>query len=293
VIPRGASPGQISGHTRVFGLIGHPVRHSLSPEMHTTLFGQLGLDAVYLAFDVHPDHADRVTTAIRTLDLVGVNLTVPFKERVVPYLDHRTQAVEEAGAANVVTNVDGWLTGYNTDGEGLVRSLAEQEDWRPEGKRCLVLGAGGAGRAVSASLAAGGAARVCVLNRTVSRAEAAVEHLSRFSPAVEYASGDLGAERIVAEAPESDLVVNCLGGGAVQALDDLDVARLPARAIWVDVNYWMADPPKAADCIARGIRFVDGMGMLIHQGALSFELFTGHPIEPGELRAILGTGRLG
>ncbi len=289
----GATTGLISGHTRVFGLIGHPVRHSLSPQMHTTLFGRMGLDAVYLAFDVHPDRSPLVGDAIRTLDLVGVNLTVPFKERVIGQLDHRTQAVEEAGAANVVTNVDGWLTGYNTDGEGLVQSLLDEHGWAPGGRRCLVLGAGGAGRAVAASLAAAGAERVCVLNRTESRARAAVEHLAHFSPRVAFDTAPLTAQAMAWEAPGADLVVNCLGSGAEGAVQAFDVSRLGADAVWVDINYWMQDPPCKAACAAHGIAFVDGMGMLVHQGALSFELFTGHPIDPAELRGILSARHLG
>ncbi len=290
---RGASPGRISGHTRVYGLIGHPVRHSLSPEMHTALFARIGLDAVYLAFDVHPDRAALVPDTIRTLDLVGVNLTVPFKERVIDQLDHRTQAVEEAGAANVITCIDGWLTGYNTDGEGLVRSLSDEHGWSAAGRRCLVLGAGGAGRAVAASLAAAGAERVCVLNRTEGRALAAVEHLAAFSPTVAFDTAPLTPQAMAWEAPGTDLVVNCLGGGAVEAVQAFDLGPLPADALWVDINYWMAEPPQQAACAARGLRFVDGMGMLIYQGALSFELFTGHPIDPAELRAILGARHLG
>ena len=144
----------ISGRTRIYGLVGHPVRHSLSPAMHNALFGKLSLDAVYLAFDVDPRRAEGVTDAIRTLDLVGVNLTVPFKERVLPPLDHVTIAAEEAGAVNVVINVDGWLTGYNTDGEGLLGALAEEHGFNAKAQRCVVLGAGGAGRAVASALAA-------------------------------------------------------------------------------------------------------------------------------------------
>ena len=285
--------GQISGHTRVFGLIGHPVRHSLSPRMHTALFSRLGLDAVYLAFDVHPDRADRVADAIRTLDLCGVNLTVPFKERVTPSLDHATQAVREAGSSNVVTNVDGELTGYNTDGEGLVRAVEEEHGWKPLGRRCLVLGAGGAGRAVAASRAAAGAERVCLLNRTVGRAESAAEHLAGFGHPAELVGRALHPDVVGEEAPTADLVVNCLGAGAEGLVETFDVLSLPDRAVWVDTNYWMRVPPALEACRRRGLRTSTGLGMLIHQGALTFELFTGHPIEARELRTILGDGRLG
>ncbi|MCP4809636.1 MAG: shikimate dehydrogenase [Proteobacteria bacterium] len=269
--------GGISGRTRIFGLVGHPVRHSLSPAMHTALFQRLGLDAVYVAFDVDPRRADQVADAIRTLDLVGVNLTVPFKERVLPHLDHVTLAAREAGAVNVVIQVDGHLSGYNTDGAGLLAALVEEHDWTPAGMRCAVLGAGGAGRAVAASLAANGAAQVTLHNRTVARAEAAIEQIG--APVLGAAGlADLG---------EVDLVVNCLGGGAEAAVEALAIDQLPDTAVWVDANYWMKNPPRLDACAARGLRTSTGLGMLVHQGALSFELFTGHPVDAAELREIV------
>lgn len=266
----------ISGRTRIFGLVGHPVRHSLSPEMHTTLFQRLGLDAVYVAFDVDPRRADRVADAIRTLDLVGVNLTVPFKEAVLPHLDHLTIAAREAGAVNVVINVDGHLTGYNTDGAGLLASVVEEHGFEPAGTRCAVLGAGGAGRAVAATLAQH--AEVTLFNRTLSRAERAARELG------------LSAAPLTSEAFSEpyDLVVNCLGGGAEALVEALPIAHLPETGIWVDANYWQPDPPRLRACAERGLRTSTGLGMLIHQGALSFELFTGHPVEASELREILG-----
>ena len=268
----------ISGRTRIFGLVGHPVRHSLSPEMHTALFQRLGLDAVYVAFDVDPARADRVADAIRTLDLVGVNLTVPFKERVLPHLDHLTIAAREAGAVNVVIHVDGHLTGYNTDGAGLVASLAEEHGFDPADTRCAVLGAGGAGRAVAASLAQ--SAEVTLFNRTLARAEAAAADLGLTAAPFE----DFGDQPF-------DLVVNCLGGGAEELVEALPIERLPDSAIWVDANYWNPRPPRLAACQARGLRTSTGLGMLVHQGALSFELFTGHPVEASELRSILQKAR--
>lgn len=268
----------ISGQTRIFGLVGHPVRHSLSPEMHTALFARFGLDAVYVAFDVDPRRAGEVADAVRTLDVVGVNLTVPFKERVLGDLDHLTVAAREAGAVNVVINVDGFLTGYNTDGAGLVASVAEEHGFAPKGARCAVLGAGGAGRAVAASLVAGGA-EVHLFNRTLSRAESAAEELG------------LHARALTPDAFEASpysLVVNCLSGGAEALVEALPIAHLDADAVWVDANYWNPSPPRLDACKARGLRTSTGLGMLIHQGALSFELFTGHPVEASELRDIVG-----
>ncbi len=281
---------RITGRTRLFGLIGHPIRRSLSPEMHTALFAELGLDAVYLAFDVDPAQARRVPEAIRVLGLVGVNLTVPFKEAVLDELDDLTQAAEEAGAVNVVTNVDGFLTGYNTDGEGFVRALEARHGWLPRGRRCMVLGAGGTGRAVAASLAAGGAAEVVLCNRTRSRAERAAAWLSDRMPSVRFRTAGIGPADLARAAEGMELVANCLGGPGTHHAWDVPLDALAPDAVWVDVNYWMDDPPQLAACRERGLRTADGLGMLVHQGALSFELFTGHPIDPARLEARLVGG---
>ncbi len=285
------SKQSISGHTRVFGLVGHPVRHSLSPRMHTALFEKFGMDAVYVAFDVDPNQAGRVADAIRVMDLVGVNLTVPFKEQILPDLDTITLAAEEAGAVNVVTQVDGVLVGYNTDGEGLISSLDEEHDFDPKGTHCVILGAGGAARAIAASLAVSGADSVVLLNRTKARSQGACAHLSKAIPTCEFSFAPLNAAAFEIAAKNADLVVNSLGGGAAEVVETFSVSSLPERVIWVDINYWMENPPCLDACAKRGLRTSDGLGMLVHQGALSFELFTGQPIDPYELKRIITQAR--
>ncbi len=276
----------ISARTRVFGLVGHPVRHSLSPAMYNELFQRYGLDAVYVAFDVDPARAEAVADAVRTLGLVGVNLTVPFKERVLPALDHMTVAAEEAGAVNVVIHVGGTLTGYNTDGEGLVRFL-EARGLSLRDRRAVVLGGGGTGRAVSSALLDRGARGVTILNRTLSRAIAAVRALEgRFGHA-ELDAGPLTAAAFTDVARDVDVVVNCTAGGAAPTIATLDPAVVARDGVWVDVNYWMAEPPLRGRCADLGLRFETGLGMLVHQGALAFELFTGHPVEAPVLEDII------
>ncbi len=276
----------ISGHTLVYGLVGHPVRHSLSPQMHTTLFTELGLDAVYVAFDVDPKDAAKVADAVRTLDVRGVNLTIPFKEGVLDHLDRVTVAGDEAGAVNCIVNLEGFLTGYNTDGEGLIMALEEEHGFSPRGKRIVVLGAGGAGRAIAASMGAARAREVTLLNRTVSRAEEAAARIQRRQLHTAYRGGPLDPDGFDAVVDRADLVVNCLGGGAEATVRAFPFERLKETAIWNDINYWMPNPPGVAECAALGIRVSDGLGMLLHQGALSFELFTGHPVEVSRLRTL-------
>ena len=277
----------ISAHTRLFGLVGHPVRHSLSPPMYNELFRRLGIDAVYVAFDVHPERADSVADAVRTLDLVGVNLTVPFKERVVPFLDHLTVAAEEAGAVNTVISVEGFLTGYNTDGEGLVRSLGHGVGaWLPR-TRAVVLGAGGTGRAVASALLDRGVPEIVLLNRSLDRAEAAGHRLRERFPRAQVWTGRLEPGVFARLAGGASLVVNCTAGPGWQEVAALDPAVLAPESTWIDANYWMREPPLAEACEAVGHRFVTGHQMLMHQGALAFELFTGHPVEVDEIRGIL------
>ena len=277
----------ITGHTRVYGLVGHPVRHSLSPAIYNRLFARFDIDAVYLAFDVDPDQAERVAELIRVMGMVGVNLTVPFKERILAHLDGVTAAAEEAGAVNVVTHIDGTLVGYNTDGEGFVRSLAEEGGPDPQGLHAIILGAGGAARAVASGLLDRGAERITLLNRTLGRAEEAARALQEGFPDASLNTGPLNVAGFDEVTPDVQLVVNCTSGPAVEAVASLDPARLNAGASWVDINYWMDEPPGRAACESAGVRFHDGLGMLAHQGALAFELFTGYPVTGAEIRAAL------
>ena len=281
----------ISGHTRVFGLVGHPVRHSLSPAMYNTLFARFEIDAVYLAFDVHPDEADRVADMVRIMDLAGVNLTVPFKERVLSNLDQATAASWEAGAVNVLTQIDGSLMGYNTDGEGFVRSLEEEGGPPPAGLHAVILGAGGAARAVASGLLDRGAESIVFLNRTEQRASAAADTLSAAYPHATIEIDNLIPDAFQKWARDASLVVNCTSGPAANTVQQMDPTVLDASASWVDINYWMPDPPCEKAVHESGRRFHNGLGMLAHQGALAFELFTGYPATGAELRSFLMESR--
>ncbi len=278
----------ITGKTRVFALVGHPIRHSLSPAMHNELFRRKGIDAVYVALDVKPNLAESVAGSIRTLALAGCNLTVPFKERVIPALDSLSEAAHCAGAVNVVLNRDGRLEGHNTDGEGYLRALREELGIDPAGRDCAILGAGGTGRAVAAALAGAGVAHACFFNRSPERAEAAVAALAPRFPGVRFEAAPLDADAF--RARPWGVVVNCLSGQGMDALRALDVSHLPRGAAWTDANYWMADPPQLVACAGRGVRIQRGIGMLMHQGALSFELFTGVPVDTDTIRGVLDIG---
>lgn len=280
----------ITGQTRVFGLIGHPVRHSLSPAMHNELFRRRKIDALYAVFDVVPGQAGGVASAIRTLGLAGVNLTVPFKETVLPDLDGYSQAAAVAGAVNVVVLQNGELIGHNTDGVGYLRALKEELGAEPQGRTVAILGAGGTARAVASALAADGVVSVTFFNRTIARAERACEALSRAHPGCRFQAAPLAAGAFRLYSPSFEIVVNCTSGGAAETVAGFDVRGLHPGTMWTDVNYWMPDPPQLVACAGRGVRIQRGMGMLVHQGAESFRLFTGVPVDGDTVRGVLDLG---
>ncbi len=138
---------KITGKTRITGLYGYPVEHTLSPSMHNAAFEHLGIDYCYLPFSVPPDSLKSAVEAIRALNLAGVNVTIPHKESVIPYLDNVSEEASFIGAVNTIVNQDGKLTGYNTDGRGFMRSLSEN-NILTDNKKVLIVGAGGASRAI-------------------------------------------------------------------------------------------------------------------------------------------------
>jgi len=277
----------ISGHTRIFGLIGHPVRHSLSPAMYNALFKRFEIDAVYLAFDVNPDHSSKVANIIRVMGLEGANLTVPFKERLIDQMDEISTHANATGAINVIIHRNDRLVGYNTDGEGFVQSLSDDNGPDLDGITAIIMGAGGAARAVASGLLSHGAKRIHLLNRTPSRAEATAAALSSAFPGAFISVDALNPNAFSAIAEEARLVVNCTSGAADKMIAQFDPKQLAPEASWVDINYWMETPPCQEACAAAGVRFHDGLGMLAYQGALAFELFTGQPVAGSEVRAIL------
>jgi shikimate dehydrogenase len=264
----------ITGHTRVYAVIGRPVAHSGSPALHNLWFVRHGIDAVYVALDVPPERGGgTLAAALRTLGLAGANLTIPHKTAIVPHLDDLDDAARAIGAANTVVRDGDRLRGFNTDAAGFTTSFEAESGRSLSGARALVLGAGGAGRAVAFGVARAGAARVWLANRTLDVAERAAAPLGDAVRAVPLAD----ASRLL---PDVDVVVNALSGPGADAARHLDVDRLPPDATWADLNYWMPDPPARDACRKTGRLFLDGGGMLRAQAALAFEHFTGVWPEP-------------
>ncbi len=268
----------ISGTTRVCGLLGFPVQHSFSSVMHNAAFSLLGLDYVYVSFCVAPEELCAAVMAVRSLGLVGVNVTIPHKEKAITFLDEVTPGAQLTGAVNTIVNRGGKLCGYNTDGVGFLRALQEEVNFSPAGRTALILGAGGAARAASVELALAGAQEILLANRTPERAEGLTRLLTEHTPA--GARIVLWSEQAMAEAVRrSDLIVQTTPVGMSPDEDscvDFPFEQLRPGQVVCDLVY---NPPltkflRHAGRIA-GVRTVGGAGMLLNQGALAFELWTG------------------
>jgi shikimate dehydrogenase len=265
----------LSGHTRVVGVIGDPVAHSLSPALHNAAFEALGLDWVYVAFPVTRGRGAEAVAAVSALGLAGLNVTMPHKEDVAGACDELTADAAALRSANtVVAGPDGRTVGDSTDGPGFLAALAD-EGIAVEGRPVLVLGAGGAARAVVLALG---------------RAGASVTVAARRPDAAEFAAGLAPAGRTVAfgavDTASFAVIVNAtpLGMSGGDPLPD-DPEALRAGQAVVDLVYRPADTPLLTAARARGATAVNGLGMLLHQAARSFTLWTGHEAPLDAMRA--------
>lgn len=274
--PSGPNGPRISGTTRVAALIGWPARHSLSPAILNAGFAARGLDWVFVVHEVPPDQGRAAFDAVRTLGLGGLSVTMPHKATAAAAVDERTPVAEDLGAVNCVFRSGGRLVGDSTDGAGFLDSLRLDEGIDPAGRTCVVVGAGGAGRAVARALGGAGAAEVVVVNRSPEPAERAA--------ALAGAVGRVGTPDDVAKA---EIVVNAtpLGmagraagaggaaGGATELPFDPELLR-PGQVV-VDLIYHPLTTPLLAEAGRRGLTVVNGLGMLVHQAAHAFRRWTG------------------
>lgn len=260
----------IAGTTRVFAVVGHPITHSRSPALHNAWFRHYGIDAVYVALDVDPRRTDVIADALRHLGLAGVNLTIPHKRAILDHVDAVTPAARAVGAANVVFREGTRLIADNTDVGGLATCLVGASD--PHARRVAVLGAGGAGRAAAAACAGLGASHVILLNRTRAAASDVASALAPHWPDTSFSADTLDPDAFRRARP--DVVVVCTAGPGDAAVGALPLDAVSAGGTWLDINYWRPDP-RSEEARAKGLRCVDGRGMLIHQAALAFERFTG------------------
>ncbi|MFN0093391.1 MAG: shikimate dehydrogenase [Dehalococcoidia bacterium] len=254
------------------GIIGFPVAHSLSPVFQMAAFRECGLGVDYLKWETPADLLAARVLRLREPDCLGANVTIPHKEAVIPLLDELGGQSARVGAVNTVVNRQGRLFGFNTDGPGFVSALRNECGFDAGGKRCLLLGAGGASRGIAFALAEARAAGITITNRTVDRA-------ARLADAVASATGLEVMAGAAADVRQFDLVVNCTSVGMHGGPDPDGLAADPKGmgpgSLAVDIVYAPEETPFLRAAVAAGVRTLGGLPMLIYQGALAFELWTG------------------
>lgn len=259
---------------KLFALIGDPVGQSLSPAMHNAAFRALGLNCAYITLHVPKPTLANAIAGVRALGIAGLNVTIPHKISIISLLDELDESANLVGAVNTVKNNRGKLIGFNTDGEGALRALEEKID-SVKGKEVVLLGAGGAARAIAFSLARVGA-RLTIANRTVPRAQAlasAVEQ--KLSTNVKVAS--LNRAELTKALKNVDVLINATSVGMHPKIDKTLVrANMMRRGLVVyDIVYKPLRTKLLREARRAGGKTIDGLGMLVHQGALAFEIWTG------------------
>jgi shikimate dehydrogenase len=279
----------IDGKTGLFGLIGNPVRHTKSPFIHNTLFKLFGINAVYVPMLIQKEHLENAVNGMKAMNVIGFNVTVPYKKDIIKYLDDISNDALLMGAVNTVKNVNGKLKGYNTDAEGFVRDFKDAFDTDFNGKRVLLLGAGGTARALAVKLVSEGIRHLSIVNRTEQHAQSISEVVrNKFGNYVGYIHPE--SEELIKEFKEYEVVINTTPVGMSTYADETpfdinytfdkeqmvyDVIYSPERTKFLS---------QAQDC---GCKTRNGFGMLINQGISAFEIWTGRTVSRQQTAKLL------
>ncbi len=266
---------RINANTQYLGLFGDPVAHSLSPLLHNYILQKMGCNCIYLPFAIPGEQLKGAVNAIRSLNFRGVNVTIPHKEAVIPYLDDISPEAAACGAVNVICNENGDLRGYNTDGTGFIASLQEAEV-SVQG-RALFIGAGGAARSLAVSLAAKGISELDFIDIDLQRAQALVSLLA-LSSKVSTRAHLMSAEKFTELARLSSIIINCTPVGMYPTIEQSPVANLgilQPETVVCDIIYNPLNTSFLAMGQARGLKTINGLSMFVHQAALSLEIWLG------------------
>lgn len=261
------------------GLIGYPVSHSLSPQMHNAAFEALGIEAQYVLWETSPETLEARIALLRSVHVLGANVTIPYKGQVLSLVDECDPLAARIGAVNTIVKRDGQLVGYNTDAPGFLRALAQcpGSPFSGQGKRVVILGTGGAARAAAVALMEHGAKEISLLGRTVLHLDELRQHLLSLATDARVKAVLLGSPEAGAFLRQADLVVNATPVGLKK--DDtsllIDVDLLPTTALVMDMIFNPPLTPLLRAAQARGCPVLNGLSMLLYQGILAFELWTG------------------
>lgn len=267
----------ITGYTRLVGLLGKPISHSKSPRTQNLGFAKAGQDAVYLTFEVDQTNLEAAVQAMRTLNVLGFNVTMPNKQAVIPYLDELSEEAKLIGAVNCVSNANGILKGYNTDGIGFVDNL-KNHNISVEGKRIVAGGAGGAGCAVCVQLALSGVKELVIYDMEETRAKHLADVINQNVSTCKAEGKQMSEEALVQDLTAADLYVDCTPLGMKPHEGEAVISspeQLPKDLIVADITYAPVMTKLLQMAEQRGCRYVTGIGMMQQQAAAGFKIWTG------------------
>lgn len=269
---------RIQGTTTLLGLIGYPLKHSKSPHMHNTSFDALGLDHVYMAFEVQDGLIKEALEALKILNAVGGNVTMPHKKSVVNFLDDISPDAKIIGSVNTIRiDENKKVTGYNTDGRGFVKALGENGvDFK--GKKVVLAGSGGAARAVATQLAFDGAGEIVMFNRTLSNAQEIIDNINNNIPTCKGRALEMDEAKLVEEIQDAAILVNCTSMGMKATLDQAIISsadQLPKGIFVADIVYDPDQTKLLRLAEEAGCKNMNGLMMMIWQGAIAFNIWTG------------------
>ncbi len=282
---------RVNGKTRLIGVVGNPVEHSISPQLHNTISSYLGPDIIYVPFKVAANDLENAVKGLKAINILGFNITIPYKKDIMKYIDDNTKEALLMGAVNTVKNIDGRLYGYNTDAEGFARSYKEETKTGFRGKNVVVFGAGGVARAIIVKVAMDGAQKISIVNRTESKAIEMAELVSNnFKLKIHgYCSTDKKVNEIIME---SDIIINTTSMGMHPELNKCPIENfnlLNSNQIVYDVIYNPIETVLLSEASKKGCKTVNGLGMLYYQGINAYEIWTGIKIPEAILKELFLT----
>ncbi len=278
---------QLTGKTQVYGIIGYPVTHSLSPRMQNAAMQAAEIDGVYVPFEVAPENLPDAVAGMRALHISGFNVTIPHKTSIIPLLDELAPTAMRAGAVNTVVNHAGKLVGHNTDGDGLVRSLQVDLGCTLAGERVVLIGAGGASRGALAALCEAGVCSVVLLNRTLEAAELLLADFSTDYPEIQMEAyqTDTCPTPFLSQA---DLLINATSLGMKnEKIAGISLAQMSSHAKVYDMVYKPPVTPLLEEAQYHGLQAANGLGMLVGQGEIAFQLWHAQEPPPGLMQRVV------
>ncbi len=270
----------VTGRTKIAGLLGNPVEHSVSPQLHNTISRYMGHDIIYVPLRVEKDELENAVKGLRAINVIGFNVTIPYKSEIIRYLDDVSEEALSIGAVNTVKNENGRLLGYNTDAEGFRRSFAEETGHGFANRKVAIIGAGGAARAIAMKVAADGAGHIDIVNRTISKALELSSFVSKKTgvPVRALSLGDVAEGNVLCR---NDIIINTTSLGMYPEIDACpigDFSCFNKNHVFYDIIY---NPPKTKllkEAEKQGCKAINGLGMLIYQGIYAYEIWTGSKV---------------